>query len=247
MKHQCLAAMPYKRRRNYRRRRSKRKPYFRRRSGRTLTRYPRYRRVGIKNIDNFLPSKLCVKLKYADDIQTVAAVIGSIVMRGNSAFDPDWSFGGHQPMGYDQITPFYNRYYVTSSAIEVIPYAVTGASSLAPIVTLYAGTSTSSLSQISDLLEQPGVRTLQLSDMNNTAREGVHAFAIRAKASTYKMLGVKPSSDEDAQALVTSNPNKMWFWHINHANATATNFAMRIRVRMWLTIVFINKKTLTGS
>lgn len=43
----------------------------------------------------------------------------SFVYKANSAFDPDSTGTGHQPYGYDQLTPLFREYSVLSSKIVV--------------------------------------------------------------------------------------------------------------------------------
>jgi len=39
--------------------------------------------------------------------------------RANDLYDPDYTGLGHQPRGFDQLTPFYQRFYVVGSRIRV--------------------------------------------------------------------------------------------------------------------------------
>jgi len=61
-----------------------------------------------------------VTLKYCDTFTvnpTAAGVIAAQLWKANSAYDPDYAVGGHQPMGFDQWMTFYNHYQVLSSHI----------------------------------------------------------------------------------------------------------------------------------
>jgi len=46
--------------------------------------------------------------------------VTSYIFSANGIFDPDVSFGGHQPMGFDQMMVFYNHYTVLKSRIKII-------------------------------------------------------------------------------------------------------------------------------
>lgn len=63
-----------------------------------------------------------VKLVYSDIIDLTAGLAGVGVthqFRANSIFDPNYSIGGHQPMGHDEWENFYHHYRVKSSSIRV--------------------------------------------------------------------------------------------------------------------------------
>lgn len=96
--------------------------------------YRRYKRKGVKkykrrykrrstnySAKNARPfaNKYRVNLRYCQEIQKSAqtSTFGFNTFSMNSLFDPDTTGGGHQPMGYDQLTPIYNRYLVTGAKI----------------------------------------------------------------------------------------------------------------------------------
>lgn len=53
--------------------------------------------------------------------------VASYPMRGNSLYDPDYAWGGHQPMGYDAYSALFQKAFVSASTIEVdvAAYSVT--------------------------------------------------------------------------------------------------------------------------
>lgn len=69
-----------------------------------------------KNLNSFQPVWMKTEMKYCDAFFTnvVAGAVSDQNFRANSLFDPDRTGVGHQPRGYDQITPMYNRYRVDS-------------------------------------------------------------------------------------------------------------------------------------
>lgn len=82
------------------------------------------------------PKRLPFKLRYSDEVKlepTIAKGGGAIPMdfkqfSCNSLFDPNRTDAGHQPMGYDQLSPHYNHWTVTDSHIKAfyIPNATPG-------------------------------------------------------------------------------------------------------------------------
>lgn len=70
------------------------------------------------------PARLLCDLAYSDRYTltqdgTVGNTTATIqTFRLNSLFDPDLTGTGHQPYGFDQLTPIYNNYCVTGCTIE---------------------------------------------------------------------------------------------------------------------------------
>lgn len=62
------------------------------------------------------------KMVYSDayDIQTSAGAIAWTQFRINGLYDPDITYTGHQPMGFDQLCPtLYGRYVVTGCKVKI--------------------------------------------------------------------------------------------------------------------------------
>ncbi len=75
-------------------------------------------------VRSILPDKYHCILKYTSS-KTYTSSTGGIVgstntFRLNGLHDPDITGTGHQPYGYDQITPFYSSYTVKSCKINII-------------------------------------------------------------------------------------------------------------------------------
>lgn len=65
------------------------------------------------------PKNKVVTLRYNMSIQldaTTAATAGR-AFRANSCYDPDTAVGGHQPLGFDQWSLYYNHYTVIGSKV----------------------------------------------------------------------------------------------------------------------------------
>lgn len=50
-------------------------------------------------------------------LSTAAGAFGTYQFKCNGMFDPNTTGTGHQPMGYDQMTPLYKHWYVIGSRI----------------------------------------------------------------------------------------------------------------------------------
>lgn len=68
------------------------------------------------------PKKQLVNLRYNDSFLLNPTNGGAAVeygFRANSIFDPDYTGGGHQPIGHDQWQTFYSTYCVVGSVITI--------------------------------------------------------------------------------------------------------------------------------
>jgi len=83
-----------------------------------------YRRVprGVSGIVSGLPRQRSTVLSYVEHVAALTStsgVLGSYMFRCNSCYDPNYTFSGHQPMGWDTWTSLYNQYIVTASSINI--------------------------------------------------------------------------------------------------------------------------------
>lgn len=77
--------------------------------------------VVVKANDQLVPDVLSTELLYADQFQLTSGAAQYIQQQWklNSAYDPDYTNVGAQPVGYDQIASFYGFYKVFKTEIEV--------------------------------------------------------------------------------------------------------------------------------
>ena len=147
--------MAQKRFRKTPRRSTKRAKTYRRKSRRTSS----LRRT--KFLGNGIPSRVRTKLKYVDNITMTSSsgALGTYVWRATSVYDPDYAFGGHQPMYFDQMAALYNHYIVNKAYIVVdfTPYDQLASSSSVVFLTGDDGASLTSTT-IPGILETRGTK-----------------------------------------------------------------------------------------
>jgi len=108
----------------------------------------RYARLGRGPI----PNKVTVTLKYVQLNSSNGAVVDQ-VFNINSMFDPDRTGTGHQPLGFDQYSGFFNKYRVYKCKVTVQAVQTgTGTS----VIGLLADNVTSAYAGMTNYLEQPG-------------------------------------------------------------------------------------------
>lgn len=133
------------------------------------------------------------------------------VFRLNSLFDPDFSVGGHQPYGFDQVTPIYSRYKVHAVTIE-IDFAAPRSMSNATVAcqlsapqdgVVLAGTN------VTQVYERPNCVLMPLNDT------GSQVVRIVKRLDMWDIIGcTKAQFEADTEQyapLVSANPAKVCF------------------------------------
>lgn len=142
------------------------------------------------------PEKLNTVLDYVTNVSlsttNSAPTFGTETsFRLNSLFDPEFAVGGHQPYGYDQITPFYSRYMVHAVDVE---FTFSDPSSDGLYASVYFknfyDTSTLQGSSISAASERP---TNWVRPINNT---GSQVVVFRKHVDLATMMGLSKSQFE---------------------------------------------------
>jgi len=181
---------------------ARKKPYYKKPYYKKSTPY-RQRLV----LSGFPQSKL-VKLRYVDNQVTLdpgAGLITSSVYSANSIYDPDITFTGHQPMGYDQWSKIYRRYTVLSSKITVRWNPVNGGLS-ANVQPCYfgvmldepGGLGTSAFSTINNLLESRFTTGYKTGGISASANNKQYVFPYVTKYfNSKKYFGSRFTIDDD--------------------------------------------------
>lgn len=185
-----------------------------------------------------MPQTHLAKLKYFDQI-TIDAPAGGIpgryVFRCNSAYDPDFTGLGHQPMGFDQYMNMYTRYRVIGAKISCTFVAndTTSADSSA-LCGILKTTIPTAVLPASGLVENEKCvyRTIQLGE---TSRP------ISLRYSTKKAQGLKNVMDNfEISGTVNSSPQIEDYFHIWVApvNATQNPANVSCQVHLEYLVVF---------
>lgn len=199
-----------------------RKPY--RKKPRRKRRTRRMRRSKPIVLSGFPRSQL-VKMRYVDQIDIGASILGSIQnysMRANSIFDPDFSGIGHQPMAHDQWQQVYDNYIVIGSKITVSQLTPPPGSEY--YYGVFLGADAASINQyapadLTGLLESKLTGSNYLiggglaSPNYTTGKPGLKAMT--KNFSCKKFFGVRSVRDnDDLSARFGSNPTRQAFFTI---------------------------------
>lgn len=155
------------------------------------------------------PKKFLFKGRYVVPFTTLTASYGTggwVAFRANDLFDPSRAAGGHQPMGYDQIMPFYDHFTVLGSRITCKFDA--RSSDHTPIVGVFLSDadwpSSSSVYQPDHIIEQGLGRHCILSGSTGSSSTTKN---LRLNFSAKRFFGVKdPVGDERQKGKITTSP-----------------------------------------
>jgi len=156
----------------------------------------------------------------------------------NGLFDPNTSIGGHQPMGFDQITSIYNHYHVVASRIKVTCIR-TGTSANA-LVSLYIDDDTTiSATNAETMAERPGGRMISCWPAAGNIKSVYHSYNAQA------MFGGEAFGNDSLQGTVSANPTEGAFYTIGFN--TNTSSTVDVLVEITYKVIWSELKSLPGS
>jgi len=161
---------------------------------------------------------------------------------GNSCYQPYPS--GHQPLGYDQFSAFYQAYRVYASGIDV--YLQSQSAAVEQFAIIPSGDSTIyGTGNVTNAVES------NRSKLSIMTAQGAAAAGIKLKhyATTREILGLVKTEIEDSAlaAVVTTNPVRLWYWHvvIFTPALTTVNCALTVKLRYY--VQFYRRQALANS
>jgi len=175
----------------------------------------------MKNSSNIIgiPGRIYAKLRYCEHYTHThtSGALSSWEFRGNSVYDPDYTYTGHQPSGFDEYSAFYMYYRVKASSIKVTCTNLT-ADIPVVVVVLPRREIPANSSWI------PHAENSR-SKMTVLSSSGTPAKTITNSASTGALYDGQFARDQDFGAVVTANPAKTWYWTIvsQSANGSSTS------------------------
>lgn len=165
--------------------------------------------------------------------------------RTSSVFDPDYNFAGHQPRGFDEISPFYEYYRVVGASCSV---TFTWDQSSGYTSGLCCGIA------MRDNATVPGtLRDLAESRYKRykyVTINGVDKATVKYFYSAKKMLGARSIREATAfRSLITTNPADTWYFIIcaGPVDLTSTNWQVRANVRINYFVEFQGYRQVAAS
>jgi hypothetical protein len=195
----------------------------------------------VKNREIFTPATLRRTLRYSDyqALAGTSGALGAWIFRVNGVFDPDVSFGGHQPMGFDQMTPLYGTFTVASARITIDCVATS-----VPVCFGVAITSTvGALYTNYNSYIESGTAPYKILDTEASMNR------ITATVDVAKWLGVKDIMDRSAlSGSPTADPTQQLYFQVfaQDVNKTSTANA-ELNVVIDYDIIFSNPTAVAAS
>lgn len=212
---------------------------------RKLIRRKKWARRTTVNVNRALqpiPQRYIAKLKYSSVLATDAS-LGSYKMNLNSIYDPDFTGGGHQPYGFDQLSALYNRYRVISCGYRINLAAVSTAASI--MLTAFPSNQNVTAGTGSEIRENPRAKYI-------TQNPGAPSVILSNKVYLPSLVGRNKAqymADDRYQALVTANPSEDAYLNIQ-TFAPSTDLplgSVAVQIVMEYTVEFFDMKALGQS
>ncbi len=162
-----------------------------------------------------VPDRISTTLTYVDQfvLNATAASTDNYVFRANSLYDPNYTGTGHQPLGYDQWTTFYQNWVVTACSVRftMTPPNLSTATpqinnSLVAVVP--RRNDPSAIADVNTALEQPYTEWTMVAGY---ARPPVLKMTINCA----KFFGVDPTvygSSQEYSGAIGSNPTQVLYY-----------------------------------
>lgn len=158
------------------------------------------------------PRNKIVKLRYVHTQSfSAAATVSTFYFSANGCFDPDITGGGHQPLGFDQWSTFYNHYVVKGSRITLnISGGNLANNSDAGLFFCYLTDDTSTTASAADILEQGKAHYRMIPGNIQTQRP----LKITNTFSTKKFFDIKDVKDNITRvgAPISANPTEQAYY-----------------------------------
>lgn len=211
-----------------------------------LRRSPRLRLA-----DSVVPPSKMVKLKYTEFISLNAAGGGVArnVFRANSCFDPNQTGTGHQPLGYDQWSIFYDHYTVVGSKCTAQFMSQGSSASIdSCVVGIILTDNITSLPPSENLLEQPKSKHALMTTGNAAQKKTVtHGFSAK------KFFGLQSIKDNRQLigASTSTNPTEDAYFSVYQSHYDSNSILNPNEIKVIVTIeylvYFTERKTVAGS
>lgn len=184
-------------------------------------------------------SRYITKMKYSETAFLSIANSYQYAFNLNSVFDPNQTGVGHQPYGFDQLTPIYNRYRVIGCKYVVNAYSTTSAIRFGTICT----NDGPPINNMSELAENPRAQTRVQLPNGNT-------MTISGNISIPKLMGRTKQqymADDRFQAQVTASPAELALLTIYGAGLNDAVTDINVVVTLEYTVEFFDPKPIDQS
>lgn len=184
-----------------------------------------------------------VSMRYCDVInlsQLASGLNTSHFFRMNSCFDPDYTGGGHQPLGFDEYMTHYQHFTVLNARIKAT--ALINGSQVAGILTVRQASEATAIANPFTCMEQPTSRVRYLPSGTGTSVAG-----IVSAGNLSQILGQDVRQDSTNAGSSSSNPNEDYFWEIAASGQTGAAASLSVIIEIDYRVMLHEPKQLLGS
>jgi hypothetical protein len=195
-----------------------------------------------------------VKLPYVGHATLTPGSAGApayVFLRAGSCYDPEYSVGGHQPLGFDQWSTFYNHYTVVGSTLKCTFHSLATAPQ-GPVVLgiTLKDTATYTLASWTALYEDPRTNYKFVRDAPVATQTGATAVLTHSyKAKNF--FNVKDVIDNTNRfgAATTADPtdNAYFMLHATELGSAFSAALYSVGFEIVYDVVLSEPKTLLGS
>jgi hypothetical protein len=200
-----------------------------------------------KTISGF-PISQRVKLNYFhyEVLDTGGTTLGYFDLRANGVYDPVVAVGGHQPLGYDQWSTFYNNWVVLACDIHT-NFKSNVASENTQIVGIILSDDTTTPMEVGELAEQPLAHWTTV-----CCNAGNRAFAdVRHRYDAKTFFNIKDPLDNVSRLGGTTgaDPTEQAYFRVyfNNSNGGISDTTLQTNTLLTYDVVFSEPKALAQS
>lgn len=172
----------------------------------------------------------------------VAGIAADYVFSANGIYDPNVTGTGHQPLGFDQLMTFYNKYTVIGSKIQI------RFESIDTVYSHFVGCSLKSESTVI-LSGQQNIEQGETAWKYLSINTGSQMTALITRGfSAKKMFGKNVITEDILQGTSSANPTTQYYYHVwcDPNNGTDTG-GCRMNVIIDYIVLFHDIKDLAQS
>jgi hypothetical protein len=187
----------------------------------------------VVSLRSVCPDRIQLPLKYSQNGTLGGSITVDQVFNLNSLFDPDRTGAGHQPLGFDQWSAFYNRYRVDKVKVVV---------DLLPLNSIYTdvviqasndATALSTLATVLSAVESPFSKAFMMSGNNTMVRHFQKTYDLAAITGVTRS---KYITDDIYAATTGASPTEILALHLC---AQDMAFASNVLVQYRITLTFL--------
>lgn len=173
--------------------------------------------------------RMRISFRYNQILSFSGAAIQSHIFAANSVFQPDVTTDDHQPLGYDQYSPFYERYVVMGSRISC--QFLSREASEGIIASVQLDTQSAASLNILTEIENRNVAYRCLAGYNSRS-----PAVLKRTFSARKFFSVRdPPGDPTLVALTSANPSNAAYYIVTCERMDGVSAMAEVQILVTLT------------